>query len=262
MKKRFLNYMGMGMIAFSMIACGGQENNNGEVANGGEKPPMEEAEKEPEEPTEPNAVCLWPEAISIREEASSKAKFITSMYLGEKIFYLGDDKTVEEGKRERTYCRVRLQDGKEGWTRKDFVAEGKAVAILEDATIYKRPDLLTKTSNKFEPMDVVAILEEKEGFFRVKGKKGTWFKEGWIKMDNVTDEQVDVVFAVFYSKAQIMSDEKKEKELKSLVDNSDLAGSVFMSTLQEKMIEMEEPMPEEMPMDEEMSEDGGGADEE
>ena len=241
-----------GMFALLLlIGCGGQSGDE-TTTTGEDSTTTEKPEEVAEEPKEPNAVCLWPEAISIREKADPKSKYLTAMYLGEKVFYLGDDQEVEK----RTYCKVKLQDGTEGYTRKDFLAVGFPVAVLEDATIYKRPDLLAKTDNKFARMSVIGVISEKEGWLEVKGKNGSWFSEGWIKKDNVTNQEVDVVVAAYYTKAKMIKDEDKKKaEMQALTENDDLAGSIFMNEIREKMSEVEEA-PEPDPVEEEPVEEG------
>lgn len=241
MRRGYLNLFFLAMATLFMACGGGSEEGNSSVdntPNGGDEPKNEEVK--PAEPTEPNAVCLWPSAISIREEADPKAKYITSVSLGEKIFYMGDDQTV--GK--HTFSKVKLTDGQEGWARKDFFGiDAKAVAVSSEATIYKRPDLLSKTDKTFDPMDVVAVLSTKDDWLEVKGKRGSWFTEGWIKKSNITEDEMDLVVAVYYTKASMKEGNKKREALQEIVDNSDFASSSFINTINDEL--SEEPAPEE-----------------
>ncbi|MGB0521965.1 MAG: SH3 domain-containing protein [Flammeovirgaceae bacterium] len=248
-------YLNLFFLAFVVVltACGGG-NKEGDTtttidANGGD-----ETEKvEEAEPTEVNAVCLWPSAISIHEAADPSSKYLTSVSLGEQITYLGEDKEIEDkNKKMRMYSKVRLADGTEGWTRKDFYGiDAKVAAVTGETTVYKRPDLLSKSNKTLNKMDVIAILSAKDDWLEIKGKIGGWFTEGWIKKNNITEDELDVVVAAFYSKAKMLKDEKQRKALQEILDNSDFSGSSFITDITEEL--SAEPIPEEDDMDEDDS---------
>lgn len=199
------------------------------------------------EESEVKAVSIW-DKVSVRESPNEKGKWVTSLSLGEALTYLKESKM--DGDKE--YYKVRLQDGKEGWSRSVFIAtEAKAATFKNDTDIYSRPDLLTKTDKKFSKMDIVAIGEEKDGWVEVKGKRseGKWIDKGWIKTNNLSDKPVDIATAKFAKKALSLEDKAKRVEaLKEIVTNSDLSNSTFIPEISEMATELQ--MDEEEVVDE------------
>ncbi len=197
-----------------------------------------------------HAVCLY-DKLSIRDKPSKKGKWLTSMSLGEKVTYTGEE--VLDSVSKRIFCKVKLTDGKEGWTRVDLMAvNGEVGAMKETATVYKRPDLLTKTENKFSPMDIVAIMTTQDDWVQVKGKRaeGKYIEESWIKSSNISNSAVDIATAKFASMAlnkPSMTD--RIKALEELVNNADLSTSSFIPSLKEKITEYQDKNKEIQPED-------------
>ena len=128
-------------------------------------------------------VCIWDDA-SVRAEPSVKAKKISALALGEKVIWLGGEKSDQADKK-RKYLKIRLSDGTEGWASEIAVAKNaKPSIIVKKTPIYLRPDLLTLTSNELEPMDMVAVLEEENDWLEVVGEKRQ--QKGWIQSDMVS----------------------------------------------------------------------------
>lgn len=178
------------------------------------------------------AVCIW-DNVSLRETPDPKGKYITAVNLGEKVTFLGE--TATDAK-EKEYAKIMLADGKEGWSRKDFIIpEAETGAFLDDTDIYGRPDLLTKTKNKYSAMDIVAIVSTKESWVEVTGKRkeGKWIDKGWVKDNTLTKNPVDIAAAKFGAQAMAKEDiDERFEALKQLSENSDLASSVFMEKIQ------------------------------
>ena len=141
----------------------------------------------------------------------------------------------------KDYVKVVLTDGKEGWTRSTFLAvNGKVGAFLEDASVYKRPDLLTKTDEKYSAMDIIAVTATQDDWVHVKGKRadGQYIEEGWIKNSNITDKTVDIATAKFVSIAlNKPSMTERIKALQDVLDNSDLSGNSFSDAIQAKILD-------------------------
>ena len=180
------------LIVIVMGACssGGESNNQ-------EPDAVAVPEAEPEI-IATKAVCVW-DQVSVRATPGPKGKWLTSISAGEILEYLGGDTTVTSDKK-RTYTQVRLSDGTEGWSQKDFIIENGEVAVfLENNVIYKRPDLLTKSDKSFSQMDIVAIKSVQDDWVEVTGKRkeGTWLDSGWLKGSKLSKDATDVAVAKF-----------------------------------------------------------------
>ncbi len=112
-------------------------------------------------------------------------------------------------------------------------------AIDREASLYRRPDVLTKTDTKLVPLDVVAAFEVKgdSEWVRIKGKPAgeKWFKEGWVKWNNVIAGEKNIALAV-YSKlieAEI-NEENKSEQLASVLDNTELQNEILFPAFQKK----------------------------
>jgi len=187
-----------------------------------------------------DAICLL-DKLSVRETPSSKGTWVTSMSLGEKVYCTGEVHVDSVSKKE--YYKVKLIDGKEGWSRSPFLAvNGKVGVITKDASIYKRPDLLTKTDNKYSPMDIIAVMSTQDDWVQVKGKRATgkYIEEVWIKSNNISDKSVDIATAKFASIAMTkgsMTD--RIKELQEIVGNQDFSESSFIDLIKDKIRDYE-----------------------
>jgi len=171
-------------------------------------------------------VSLW-NGLALRETPDKKGKYITLINIGE-TFTTTDSVEVSD---EDEYLGIRLKDGTTGYIINRLVMQ-KAVpaAILKDAPIYRRPDELTKTSDTFYVMDVVGYSETANGYdwMKVKGRPAgsKWFKEGWIKRDNATQEFLNIAVASLVKKALEEKDSDKRIEmLEAIRTNSDFRNS-------------------------------------
>ncbi|WP_418500754.1 hypothetical protein [Flagellimonas sp.] len=122
---------------------------------------------------EPYATCLWPK-VGLRDNPGRKdAKYITTIYFGEKVEFL-DEKQIADDDKE--YIKVKLSDGNEGWVYEHLFAIGGKLGIVNgQRELYKRPDIMTYVGEKLGPMDMVVIFDgEQEGWNEVVSLK----KEG------------------------------------------------------------------------------------
>jgi hypothetical protein len=197
------------------------------------------------------AVCVW-DNVSLKETPAESGKWLASLSLGEKCYYLDDKKEDNTGKKPVTYFKVQLMDKKEGWVRSEFIVlNSRPATLVRDAEIYSRPDLLTKTSKVFGTMDIVAIKSVQNDFIEVVGKRkeGKWIESGWIKSSNVTENDIDIAVAKFGSKALAITNlELRNKAINEIVNNSDFKNSVFidyLSSTAENSVVTETPAEEE-----------------
>lgn len=197
--------------ALLFTACGGGGKTETEEATEAEVYLEEEAAVE-ESTT--FTVCLWDE-LSVREEPKVKGKYITALSLGEQVTDLEEVQTDASSANQRQFRKVRLSDGTEGWVRHDLVYTVQELVVpIANATLYKRPDLLTATKEQFYPMDMLAVLESNGDWLKVTGipRGDTWFSEGWIKDASLYRNEETTRTAVYVKKAQAAKETSKMME--------------------------------------------------
>ncbi len=189
-----------------------------------------------EEKKEIPSVCIWDKA-SIRAEPSRKAKWISAMALGEKVTWLGEA-SFDSTDKNREYLLLRLSDGTEGWASEYAIAvEATPAAIINKASIYRRPDLLTITDYEFLPMELIAVLKTNNEWIEVTGKENK--KKGWIQSKFISSKDENVAVALLAMKAFAEKDETKKKEkIEFILDNTQFANSIFKGELEKKLQEL------------------------
>ena len=177
-------------------------------------------------------ICLWNE-VGIRDNAGEKAKYLTTIYLGEKLTFLGDTASELSGKKKINYKKIRMTDGQEGWVRDEFIAVDVLPAVFKsEALIYKRPEMATATDKSFNKMDVVAIKSIKDNWAEVIGKRtgDPWFTSGYVRHENLTNGEKDLEFAALYRRAIETKDPDRSKQsLQRLQATDELRSSSFYS---------------------------------
>lgn len=231
-----LNFL---LVAFSLVlatSCGG-----------GDPKSFSEATSNPEVQM---AVCVW-DNVSLKDKPDESGKWLSAISVGETVQFLDETIKDEAAKKPVTYIKVRLKDNKEGWVQTDFIIlNSKPAAIIDQAPIYSRPDLLNKTDKFFDQMDIIAVKGESNGFIEVAGKRteGKWIETAWIKDQAVTYADVDIAVAKFAKKALVLKDEpSKIKALNEITDNPDFKESIFISRLIVDDEVVIEEQPEEQP---------------
>ncbi|MEM9935755.1 MAG: hypothetical protein AAF824_19170, partial [Bacteroidota bacterium] len=115
------------------------------------------------------AICLW-DGAGLRDGPGrgEKLTYLSTIYFGEQVELLGASELVESTN--RTYLKVRLSDGEEGWVHQYLFAENAYLAaILGEAEIYRRPDIMTFKDDNFERGEVVTVMEEKGEWIKLVG---------------------------------------------------------------------------------------------
>lgn len=185
------------------------------------------------------AVCIW-DKVSVRETPYKDGKWLTSLSIGEKCLYLGEEREEVDGNRIYKYLKIELQDGKKGWVQADFIViDGVPGVVINDAPIYNRPDLLTKTDKFFSKFDIVGVSNSQNDFYEVKGKRknGKWIETGWVKKSNISLSDSDIALAKYASKALSIEDPVKRKEaIKEILDNPDFTYSIFLEDLRKELV--------------------------
>lgn len=185
------------------------------------------------------AVCIW-DKVSVREIPSKDGKWLTSLSLGEKCTYLNEEKEEIDGNRIYKYLKIELQDGKQGWVQSDFIViDGVPGVVINDAPVYNRPDLLTKTDKFFSKFDIVGVSSSQNDFYEVKGKRknGKWIEIGWVKKSNISLSDSDIALAKYAAKALSIEDPVKRKEaIKEILNNPDFTYSIFLEDLRKELV--------------------------
>ncbi len=179
-------------------------------------------------------VCLWSK-VGLRDIAGRKgAKYITTIYFGETVKFLGEK---EKGNDDKEYLKVELSDGQQGWVYEHLFAEKGKIAVLKNSLpIYKRPEVMEFIGNKFKRGDIVVVLDQSKG----EWKKVSGFKkkdDGWIqKTNNLVYDDLDIKLAILYNRAlNEESKSKKQKMLKLIIDNPAFQESSFIDIVNESI---------------------------
>jgi hypothetical protein len=221
-----LNYMLMLVCLILVIgSCGNDKKSD---SNENDSATVQVAEGDP-------AICLW-SSVTIKSSPEQNGKYVTAIYLGETATFLGEtaiDSTVKNKPRE--YVKLKLKDGTKGWAQSNFLGiKAKPYAVKNTTKLYKRPDILAPGKDQFEQMQFLVVTEEQDGWAKVKGKRfaDSWFKEGWLKLENLTNAEADINTSILAERA--LAKETKEKKIEALgeiIDNPDLSSSIFTSTV-------------------------------
>lgn len=178
-------------------------------------------------------VCIWDGSI-VRETPLKNGKILSTMSLGETVIDL-DSSSTDINDKKREYYKVRLSDGKEGWTPSYGAVKNATAAVFKtNASLYKRPDLLTITETRFGPMEFVAISSSVEDWVEVTSEQKK--KCGWVKKDAITKTREDIATAVLINK-KLSSDDglSNSDKIKTLITDAPYPGSIFITILQQKI---------------------------
>jgi len=203
-------------------------------------PETEESEEEPELIVQPvQAVCLFDD-LSFWAGPSTKTGYLNyEIKKGEAVTWLGKTATEEDDDRKREYLNIRLTDGSEGWALAGFIAvDAEPAALIEEASIYRKNNLISKTDLNYEPMDIVAVLEKQEEWIKVRGSWNT--PEYWIKPGNLTYAEVDIAVAYQYLKAQEEPDDtaRRQRLVQDILEEAAFTDSIFAPRIQAEVQEI------------------------
>jgi len=215
------------LFSFVVIGCDDEGEEAGETEEATTTTTEESTEVDPSA-----AVCLWNKA-ALREAAGKDGKYSTSVVFGEQVEMLGETKKVDE--ENRTYMKVRLSDGSEGWVNQYlFAGKSKLGIILQSASLYNRPDLMTQKSSRMEAGELVIVSSKHAEWVKVSTADRK--KSGWISGDgNISKENADITLALMYHQAlQSPIRSKQLGALESLTKNSSFSSSPMMKIVKAK----------------------------
>ncbi len=244
MKKSFILQLAIVIVGvFFLTSCGSESSSDSETSsNDVESENSTETSAEASNAKE-TAVCIW-EELSVKASPEDKGKYVTAIYLGEIVEYLGETKVDEASSKKREYMKVKLSDGTEGWVQSSLMQQNVERYVVKNNTkVYKRPDLLTVTEDEFSRMDFVVVLESQSDWYKIKGKPAgeTWFKEGWVQPTQLSDLEEDLNVSIMTKRALSIKDKnKREEALNGIIANEAFTESVFIKDVKNMLI----PAPE------------------
>lgn len=221
-------------ISISIIACGDKDpqqsdsNQNTQSAENGAAEAVESSAD-----LENVAVCLWPK-VGLRSEPGrgKNAKYLTTIYFGEKVTLLGKEKESDD----RTYWKMQLSDGSEGWADEYLFGSGGELAVATASLpLYKRPDLATLQGKNFDKGDILVLKPAQNGWREAVGFEKK--REGWIQDNgNFSQTEEDIVLCMLYRRAMTSDNaDEKKKQLETISSNATLMGSAFSYLINDAM---------------------------
>lgn len=175
------------------------------------------------------AVCVVDDA-SLRAAPTSNSEWITAVAIGERLTWLGisENDTVKES---REYYKVELMDSTVGWmTSYAIELHAQPAVAIREARIFRRPQIVTQTDLKFEPMEYFVVLQTDTDWLEVVGKNRK--KSGWIERSAASLKDEDIAVGILASKAMEEKDKKTRFEkLEDIIQNPAFAHSVFIDEL-------------------------------
>ena len=168
----------------------------------------------------------------MRQGPSANARWLAGLSLGEKVTYLGVTQT-DSTDTTRSYHKIEVSDGTVGWSSEYTVAvDAEPSVAIKRTPIFRRPNLLTMTSEEFDPMEMLAIVEADSEWIRVVGRQNK--KKGWVKLTAVSMRPEDVAVGVLARKAlELRDNEDMADKLELILENPAFSGSVFINELDE-----------------------------
>lgn len=168
----------------------------------------------------------------MRDSAARSSKWLTSLKLGETVYFKNSTKT-DSSYKNREYLLCELSDGTLGWVPSyGIVKKSRPAAVIKNTPVYLRPDLLTITEKYLPAMEFICITREKDEWVEIiTSKKKT---RGWILKENITFNKKNIAFA---NEARVMltnnSSLEKYEKYKYILDNTSYPNSVYIPYVEE-----------------------------
>jgi hypothetical protein len=175
------------------------------------------------------SVCLF-DSSPVMLEPTQRANPVSVLTLGEKVLWFNEAK-IDSFDGYKKYLKIRLSDGKEGWTPENNIAiDSKPAVTICKIIIYMRPDPVTITNKEFLAMEFVAVSNPEGEWCEAKGREGK--KTGWIKAIYTSAKSEDITVALLASKALAEKKrDKKKEQLTAIINNPAFSRSIFIDTL-------------------------------
>lgn len=177
------------------------------------------------------AVCIW-DKISARKEPARSSPVVSPLNLGEIVTFLGIT-AVDSGYKNQEYLKVMLSDKSVVWVPAfSLITGSKPAVVVREVKVYLRPDLLTVTGNKLVAMDIVAVVEEKDGWVNFVSEKKN--ESGWIMDEEINYNNEEIAFSLMAKRILTEKDSKSLLDkIDSVLNNNPYQNSVFIPMLKE-----------------------------
>lgn len=191
------------------------------------------------------------EPVAVRVEPNGKAGSLTTLSLAEQVQWLGDS-VVDAGNPKRSFLKVRLADGKEGWVNAwQLAAPAQAAVLLERTALYKRPDQATVTGKSLPAGELVARLGREESGDWVEVVTMNRSLRGWTLRPSLSGDPAELRAATAVRKARLMRDPaRRAAALQALPADPAVASSRVWEALKDSLAPaVAAPAPEPAPAD-------------
>lgn len=215
--------------AFLSTGCGGAES--------GDKPENSEEVEEEEEGFDESAnvaLSTW-EGHSVSDAVGGK--WVASLTFGEKVELLGESDT--DAASQKSFEKVRLLDGKEGWVRADMIHKGGELMVTtSDLQVYSRPGISNIKDEVVAAGSLMIKVGENEEFIEFMGRNsGKSRQKGWLLgAKGISTDATDVSIGIMLHKAlDEKVPEKRSAKLQAIVDNPANQDSPMLSVVNDKL---------------------------
>jgi len=192
---------------------------------------------------EPTGGVALSDQAAVRAEPDSKGRVLTSLSMAEQVEWLGDS-AVDANNPKKSYYKVRMTDGKEGWVNTwQMAAPAQIAVLLEKTPLYKRPDQATASGKSIAAAELVA---------KVGAKDGDWIElvtmnrtqRGWALRPGLSSDPAELLAAGMVRKVRITKDAaKRATALQELNANATVTASRVYGLLKDSLSVPQAPVP-------------------
>jgi len=178
-------------------------------------------------------VSVW-DRISSRSQPLRSSPRTTLLSLGESFVFL-DTFAIDSAENNTKFLKARLSDSTVVWVY-DFASVLDAIpaVVVDEIPLYMRPDLLTISAEKMNPMEIIAVVEEWDDWIKVVGEKKE--KTGWIKKESISYTTIDLAFALLCKRTLEEQDpEGRIEKLEDLLEHNPYPNTIFIEELSSRV---------------------------
>jgi hypothetical protein len=186
-----------------------------------------------------HAVCIY-DGLYFRNGPSARETAVYRLKKGEIVTWMGEAVTDQKDDRNWEFFRIRLTDGSDGWALSYYIVpEAIPAAVISRASIYSKNNLISKTEESLEPMDIIAVLAEQDEWLKVVNDDKS--REFWIKPGHISKAEVDIAVANQAMAAMAAeSDQDRFEKLKAVADEDAFTDSIFIPLIESEMQEIQD----------------------
>jgi hypothetical protein len=190
-------------------------------------------------PLAPNTAVILIHGTPLYDESNKVLKAIDYLTLGDIVTLLNRTGTFSESGKDRDFTRVRAPNGREGWSRTQFMATKATLAMVkaDKTVIYSEPRDVKLTSRNVSGLTLVAVLQDGSTatFAKIQGydaAQGVLFTDStFVTMDDLTTSIIDVNAGILIDVAAATKDAVVKKNLLTIALKK-YSQSVFLPRIQ------------------------------